>query len=258
MPWPLRRLCYLLLLASAALPAAGARAEGQNASESALTGALTAAQDPLTRAAAAEGLGRLVPATPQAAQRTATVLVEALLLDLDYPVRGRAAEALGRLGPVTDEVVPALVEALAWDAHLMVRWHVTAALERIATQHPETAEAVVPGLLTALQGDSHAGVRARAAESLGTVDPGDEPVVPALVRAFRADSHPGVRWQAAASLEKIAALYAEKGTRAVVADLREALAALVGHPHPDVRHHAEGLRQAIQRIEGQQSSQAPE
>jgi HEAT repeat protein len=242
-------LC-LVLLAIAVLPTTDSRAAaGDGTAVEQLIEAVTGAADPQVRAAAAERLGRLDPASETVVAGVATLLVETLGLDLDYPVRGRAAESLGRLGPVTAEVVPALTEALAWDTHLMVRWRAAEALGRIGRQHPDVAELVVPALIAALLGDPYPGVRARAAKALGGTGLLRADVLPTLRLAFNRDSHAGVRWQAAAALEDVAVHHRGAGTAEVVGQLKAALAALESDPHPDIQRNAAGLRHAIRQLE---------
>jgi HEAT repeat protein len=242
--WRRLALCCLVLLAApASLPAAPA--QGSRAGVEELIATLDGAADPLTRAEAAEDLGRL----ERAEAPVAAALIDALALDPDYPVRGRAAEALGRLGPVSGEVVPALSEALEWDTHLMVRWRTAEALERIGRQHPDVAEPVVPALIAALQGDPYPGVRARAAKALGGIGLMRAGVLPALLLAFNRDSHAGVRWQAAAALEGVAVRHRDAGAAESLGQLKDALAALEGHPHPDIQRNAAGLRHVIRQLE---------
>ncbi|MGF1627911.1 MAG: HEAT repeat domain-containing protein [Kiloniellaceae bacterium] len=248
----------LLLLGILVLQGRGAldpaRAQSGPAPVEQLVETVSKAPAAQARAAAAERLGLL----GTAAEGAVPVLVEVLGWDLAPEVRGRAAEALGRLGAITAEVVPALIEAIEANRQLLVRWRAVEALERIGAQ-TRTADAglreeIGSALIATLQGDPYPGVRARAAEALGVIHPESAAAVPALIEAFQQDTHPGVRWQAAAALEGIAVHYKDDAATEAIADLKKALAALAGHPHPEVQRNAEGLRQAIRQLEARQGS----
>jgi CubicO group peptidase (beta-lactamase class C family) len=153
--------------------------------------------DPRVRENAAESLGRMGPAAPEA--------VEPLLLclsDSDPYVIGEAAEALSRIGGAA---VPGLIRLLEHAAPSS-RWAATIALGKIGA----VAYPAVPALIRSLA-DSLDDVRWGAAMALGNIGPKAQPALQALMGAL-SDKDQDVRFGASQALDRIDPAAVEAGT----------------------------------------------
>ena len=168
--------------------------------------------------------------------------IEALidaLKDPDEEVRMFAAYALWRTGPDARDAVPALIDALK-DGDGEVR---NAAVHALGQIGPDARDAV-PALIDALKGDD-VFVRIAAADALGQMGRG---AVPALIDALK-DGDDRVRLEAADALESIALALQDAGAIEMIGPLRSVHAALTDLQEPAVSHHADTVRQAIEKLE---------
>jgi HEAT repeat protein len=142
-------------------------------------------EEAVIRAAAAEALGRISPATVPA-------LIQ-VLQDPEKEVRQAAISALGGVGAEAAAAVPDLVALLPQDGPRGL--HVVRPLGAIGP-------AAVPALIQALRGRD-ADVRSRAAQVLGLIGPEAQAAAPTLVEVLR-DPEARVRVRAAEALWQIA------------------------------------------------------
>jgi len=220
------------------------------------------------RAAAAEALGRLAPATAvpwliealrgkdEGLREHATdtlirighpavpALIE-LLKDDDKRMRYVAIWALGQIGPVTNEIVPALIAALK-DKDEAVRFAAAQAIGEIGP----AAKCAVPALLAALK-DKDRDVRYYVILALGSIGPATEEVVPALIVALQ-DNDANIRFAAAQALGQFGpdakdavSVLSEKLWDEYV-DVRESAAIALGKIGPEAFNAVNRLIAALQ------------
>jgi HEAT repeat protein len=164
------------------------------------------------------------------------------LTDQDRNVRLRAAGLLVRIGRPAAAAVPALIEALK-DGDRDIRADAAIALGKIGPQ----TRVVIPILLAALK-DEDRDVRWNAAWALRWIAPQAPVALPALIEALK-DGDKVVRVRAAWVLEMIAFDLQNANAKDKVHQLKPARDALMAHPDPEVKSHAESVRRAVEILE---------
>ncbi|HEX8072435.1 MAG TPA: HEAT repeat domain-containing protein [Pyrinomonadaceae bacterium] len=249
----------------------GPEAEG---AVSALTKALED-REVYVRASAADALGRIRLGAEAAIQK----LIKALH-DESGEVRSGAAYALGQIGPAAKDAIKDLIELLK-DQHEHVR--ASAALALVGIGRPavralalkvkeQDQDVGVSGGAASVLGQigaeddeavqalsealghredkrkQAAYVRRQAASALGRIGPAAKAAVPALVEALRQDTDKDVRVRAASAISSVFMAL----SRAQTAEERDALAgalrAVEQSSDPEVRKHADLLRQKLEEL----------